>query len=211
STPNWNDMLDTSIRGLNKWAPLAAEFGVGFAIENHQDLGSEELLRYAEAAGRNVGICFDTGNPLAVGEDIVAFAKRVSGRVSHVHLKDYRVQFTDEGYRLVRCPIADGCAPFKVIEGILLSHHDHLTASLEPGALEARHVRLFTDEWWNGYPPRSARELGAAMRTARRNRLAEDEEYRTPWELHATGDEIVRYEKDVLKRSVDNMKQLGWL
>ena len=26
-------------------------------------------------------------------------------------LKDYRVQFTDEGYRLVRCAIGDGAVP----------------------------------------------------------------------------------------------------
>ncbi len=40
------------------------------------------------------------------------------------------------------------------------THSPSLTASLEPGALEVRHIRLFTPEWWIGYPPRAASELG---------------------------------------------------
>ena len=44
----------------------------------------------AEAAGANVGVVFDTGNPFAVGEDPVAFARRAAHRIRHVHLKDYR-------------------------------------------------------------------------------------------------------------------------
>jgi sugar phosphate isomerase/epimerase len=68
-----------------------------FALENHQDFGSEELVSMAEAAGDNVGITLDTGNPFAVGEDPVAFTRRAAHRVRHVHFKDYNAQFTDEG------------------------------------------------------------------------------------------------------------------
>ena len=66
----------------------------------------------------------------------------------HVHLKDYRVQLTDEGFRLVRCAIGDGAVPFPEMVAILAEHHETLPAVLEPGALEARHVRLFTPDWW---------------------------------------------------------------
>ncbi len=38
------------------------------------------------------------------------------------HLKDYRVQFTDEGYRLVRCAIGDGAVPFMAMFDILAEH-----------------------------------------------------------------------------------------
>ena len=36
----------------------------------------------------------------------------IAPHVRYLHLKDYRVQFTDEGYRLVRCAIGDGAVPF---------------------------------------------------------------------------------------------------
>ncbi len=88
------------------------------AIENHQDLGSDELMAFAEEAGPNVGIALDTGNPFAVAEDPVAFASRVAPRIRHVHLKDYVSQFTPEGFRLIRCAIGDGCVPLQEIADV---------------------------------------------------------------------------------------------
>src|SRR5439155_17341935 len=119
--------------------PAAASAGITIGIENHQDFGSAELMDFAEQAGENVGITFDTGNAFPVGEAPLDFARTVAPRVRHVHLKDYRVQFTDEGYRLVRCAIGDGAVPFREILDLLLADGRTLTAVLEPGALEARH------------------------------------------------------------------------
>ena len=55
---------------------------------------------------------------------------------------------------------------------ILAEHHAELPAVLEPGALEARHVRLFTPDWWRGYPPQTLEALAACLLAARRNRAA---------------------------------------
>jgi sugar phosphate isomerase/epimerase len=154
---------------------------------------------------------FDTGNPFSVGEDPVEFARRAGHRIRHVHLKDYIAQPTDEGYRLVRCAIGDGCVPFAEIATVLESHTPSLTASIEPGALESRHIRLFTSEWWDGYPPRSARELGSALRRLRRNRLEESADCRTPWERQAPGAELVEYEMGQVRRSVENLRAMGFM
>jgi hypothetical protein len=181
------------------------------AIEDHQDLGSEELVEISEAAGDHVGVVFDTGNPFAVGEDPVAFARRARHRIRHVHLKDYVAQPTDEGYRLIRCAIGDGCVPFTELAEVLRSDETPLTASIEPGALEARHIRLFTPAWWDGYPPRSARELGTALGRLRHNALAADADGRTPWERHAPGEDIVAYEKAQLDRSIVNLRAMGFM
>ena len=126
----------------------------------------------------------------------------------HVHLKDYRVLFTDEGFRLVRCAIGDGAVPFAALLDLLAAGGRMLTAVLEPGALEARHVRLFRPEWWSGYPAKPASALAACLAAARVNRLAEDADYRTPWEK---GDDaaIAGYELAMIRRSADNMRALG--
>jgi hypothetical protein len=84
-----------------------------------------------------------------------------------------------------------------------------LTASLEPGALQARHIRLFTEDWWRGYPPMDARRLAAALRAARVNRLGEDEDHRTPWERGERGEALISYERDMMLRSAANMRALG--
>ena len=118
----------------------------------------------AEAAGANVGVVFDTGNPFAVGEDPVAFARRAAHRIRHVHLKDYRAQFTDEGYRLVRCAIGDGAVPFGEISAVLSATGPALTASIEPGALEAGTSASSHPTGGSGY--RRARPPSSPQRSA---------------------------------------------
>ncbi len=207
----WAAMADHARRTVMAEASRIRQAGLTLGLENHQDLGSEELLAIAQAAGDHVGIVLDTGNPFAVGEDPVAFTTRVATHIRHVHLKDYRAQFTAEGVRLVRCPIGDGCVPLSEIAAILHAHGVTATASLEPAALDARHVRFFTDDWWRGYAPRQAREFGQAIARLRERRLDDDADYRTPWERRAPGAEIVAYEDADLERSVRNMRALGWM
>jgi hypothetical protein len=125
-----------------------------------------------------------------------------------VHLKDYRVQPTEDGFRLVRCAIGDGAVPLVEMAALLAEHHAVLPGALEPGALEARHVRLLTAEWWQGYPPLPASGLAACLRAAQRNALPPDADYRTPWER---GDDaaLVQYELDMIRRSAANMRAIG--
>jgi sugar phosphate isomerase/epimerase len=200
----WTAFVTHAAETLAREAPRAGEHGLTIAIEDHQDFGSEELVALAEAAGPNVGIVFDTGNPFAVGEDPVAFATRAAHRICHVHLKDYRARFTDEGYRLVRCPVGEGAVPFDEI-GTVLAARSPLTASIEPGALDARHIRLFTAGWWDGYPARDARELGAALGRLRRHQVWDTEPWTTPWERGASAAEIVEFELAQVRRSAANM------
>ena len=141
----------------------------------------------------------------------MAFVGRTADRIRHVHLKDYRAQFTDEGVRLVRCAIGDGCVPLQAMVRLLATHHTALTASLEPAALEARHIRFFTPDWWSGYGPRDAQELGQAIGRLRQRLIPESEDCRTPWERRASGDEIVAYEQAHLRRSVACVRAWGWL
>jgi 3-oxoisoapionate decarboxylase len=205
------EMVEHARATLRREAPRAADTGLTLAIEDHQDLGSEELLAIAEEAGSNVGVTFDTGNPFAVGEDPVEFARRAAARIRHVHLKDYRAQFTRQGFRLVRCAVGDGCVPFEEIAAALAAHAPSLTASIELGALDARHIRVFEPDWWNGYAPREARELAIALGRLQHHRIEADADHCTPWERLAPADATVEYERHQLRRSIENLRALGWM
>jgi 3-oxoisoapionate decarboxylase len=205
----WRTMLAHARSTLTRESGRVADAGLVLAIENHQDLGSEELVDLTERLGTHAGICFDTGNAFSVGEDPVAFARRAAHRIRHVHLKDYVAQFTPEGYRLVRCAIGDGAVPFREIAAVLDEQGTAMAASLEPGALEARHIRLFTGEWWSGYPARDAGELGVMLGRLWKARVADAADYRTPWERDETGDMLVEYEMTQIRRSVENVRALG--
>jgi 3-oxoisoapionate decarboxylase len=203
----WKSLVADVSAALADRGPRAADEGRTLAIENHQDFCSDELVASCERA-RGLGICFDTGNTFPVAEAPLDFTRRIAPHVVHVHLKDYRVQFTDEGYRLIRCAIGDGAVPLPAVLDELAKHHGKLTAVLEPGALEARHVRLLRPEWWNGYPPKSAEALAACLAAARINRLPDDADWRTPWER---GDdaEIEAFELAMIRRSAANMRAIG--
>jgi 3-oxoisoapionate decarboxylase len=203
----WKELV-AEVRGaLADRGPRAADEGRILAIENHQDFGSDELSQFCETT-RGLGICLDTGNTFPVAEAPLDFVRRVAPHVRHVHLKDYRVQFTDEGYRLVRCAIGDGAVPFVPMLDILAGQGRKLNAVLEPGALEARHVRFLRREWWSFYPPKSAPALAACLAAARVNRLADDADYRTPWE-RGEDSTIGDYELAMIRRSASNMRAIG--
>ena len=221
--PRWQQLIAHARETLNRESRRAADAGLQIAIENHQDFGSDELMAFAEEAGPNVGIALDTGNAFAVAEDPVAFAMRVAPRIKHVHLKDYVSQFTPEGFRLIRCAIGDGCVPLQEIADVFEDsaiplgsatprrEDTLLTASIEVGALDARHVRVFAPDWWAGYPTRPVGELRIALDRLKTKRLDDNAEYRTPWELNHSTSAIVDYELEQLRKSVANLKALGWM
>ncbi len=204
----WFELQHSIREGLGKYAPMAQAEGRILAIENHQDFGSEELVNFCREFGPAMGITLDTGNTFPVGEAPMDFVRRVAPLVRHVHFKDYRVQFTDEGYRLVRCAIGDGAVPLTNMMAEIAKFHPAMNAVLEPGALEARHIRFLTPAWWHGYKPMPAQDFAATLAAARVNRLADDADYRTPWE-RGVDHEIENYEIAMIRRSAANVRALG--
>ncbi|MEO8241993.1 MAG: TIM barrel protein [bacterium] len=205
--PKWAE-LNVAIRAaLAEWGPRAADEGRWLAIENHQDFGSAELVAFCEGT-RGVGITLDTGNAFPVLEAPLDFTVRAAPHVKHLHLKDYRVQFSTEGYRLVRCAIGDGAVPFAQLIPLLLQHNPDLNAVLEPGALEARHIRFLDPWWWEFYAPKSGEEVARCLAAAQVNKLADGADYLTPWEK-GEDSAIEAYELAMIRRSAATIKSLG--
>jgi len=204
----WPRIIADARAQLKTFARQAADLGIGVTLEDHQDLTSAELIEICGECGPNVGVCLDTGNPFSVGEEPVQFARAVAPLVRHLHLKDYRIYWSREGYRLARCPIGDGAVPFAEIAEVLRPYGP-LPASIEPGALSARHICLLDDAWWEHYPERSARGFAACVNLAREAAQPEGADWRTPWELEAGPDAVMLYEIDELANSVANLKEMG--
>lgn len=205
----WHQLVDSTWSKLAELAPMAAASGITIAIENHQDFTSRELVNFCVETGPNVGIVFDTANTFPVAESPLDFTRVIAPHVRYMHLKDYRVQFTTEGYRLVRCASGDGAVPYTEMMAILGEHHSSLPCAIEIGALEARHVRLFTPAWWRGYAPKEASALAAALLAAQRNRLPDDADYRTPWEKQEDGETLIAFELQQVRKSAQNLRALG--
>ena len=203
----WRPFLDTVLDGLRRCVEVAERAGVTLAVENHQDLASEELLWLHDSIdSAHFGITLDTANPLATAEEPLDYFRRVALAVRHVHLKDYQVWPSEEGYRLVRCAVGDGLTDFPALLKILGPPRPGLTMSLELGALEARHIRVLADDFWPDYPARSAAQLAAALAVVRANERTG--EWRTPYERKESAEAIAAYEDDQLARSVRYLQTL---
>lgn len=202
----WQRHLDATVQTLKQVAPLAEDAGVRIGVENHQDATSDDLIRLCEEVGSpNVGVTLDTGNPLAVAEDPVLFAERILPYLVHVHLKDYRMAATDEGYRLFHCPIGSGVVDFAALFRLFKAKPDVRT-HIEMAALGERHIRILADDYWANLAPE--RRISDELPVLRFWRNAEvDVEWRTPWE---TGDEAIlpQWEMERLLESIDNMRQV---
>jgi sugar phosphate isomerase/epimerase len=198
----WQPFLQEILVGLRGAMIIAERAGVNLAVENHQDLASEELLWLCESIeSPRFGITLDTGSTLATAEEPVEFAGRVAPYVKNVHLKDYQIYTYDEGYRLVRCPLGQGVVDFPTLFEILSETCPEVTMSIELGALEARLVRVLAEDYWIDYPPRSAAQFAHVLRFVLDNAKASGD-WRTPFELNEPTEAIIAYEDQQLDASL---------
>jgi sugar phosphate isomerase/epimerase len=205
----WLDLRQASAERLKEWRPIAEDLGVNIGLENHQDAGSDDLLWLCErVGGSRIGVTLDTGNPLAVGEEPLAFARRIAPILKNVHLKDYRIHRTPTGYRLVRCALGAGVIDFPALFDLVAREAPEATCSIELGATKARHIRLLEPEWWEHFPPRDVREVLPVLQLVAA-RGHDEEEWRTPHEQGAPDAACVAYELAQFRDSVTYLAGLG--
>ena len=198
----WQPFLQSVLTNLKEATAIAEKAGVNLAVENHQDLASEELLWLCESIGSShFGITLDAGNPLATAEEPLDYFKRVAPYVKNVHLKDYSIYLSEEGYRLVRCPLGQGVIDFPALFKILAVSCPDVTMSIELAALEARHIRVLADDYWPEYPPRSAAQLARVLRFVQANAKPVGN-WRTPFEHGESAENVIAYEQRQLAASL---------
>jgi len=207
---SWPERLSEIAERLRSVVGEAEEAGVSLAVENHQDLTSEELAGLCASAGSgSVGVTLDAVNPLAVAEEPLEFARRLGPLIKHVHLKDYLVYSTPEGYRLVRCPIGTGVLDVPGLFGLLAREAPGATVAVELAALEARHVRFMEEDFWRGYPARPFERVLPALRVRERRSRPPGEDWRTPWELGAGHEALAAYEMGQFEESLAFLRGIG--
>jgi sugar phosphate isomerase/epimerase len=205
----WAGYLTEIVRRLKAVRGLAEELGVAIGIENHQDMTSQELVAVCEEVGSpQVGVTLDAINPLAVGEDPLTFARRIMPYLKNVHLKDYYLYKTSEGFRLVRCAVGAGVLDVPPLLALCAAEAPEAKISIEIGAHDARHVRLLEDDFWSGYSPRRVEDVLPVLRLREAGARPVDEEWRTPWERGEQGDTVVSYE---MSQFVDSVAYLSGL
>jgi sugar phosphate isomerase/epimerase len=204
----WDAYRDEMRRRIVELRPDLEAHDLTLALENHQDATSDDLIALCEAGGERVGVTFDVVNPLAVGEEPFAFARKVGARIRNVHLKEYQIYPTPSGYRLVRCAIGQGVIDWPTMLALLREVAPGARRQIELAALYARHIRLLEDDWWAGFPSRDARELVPALRLLVRNARGADDPWQSPWERDASVEEVERWEREQFEESVRYLRSI---
>lgn len=201
----WEAHLSAVAARLRDVLPCAEALGVCIAVENHQDVGSADLLRLAELVdfSPSFGITLDTGNPLAVGEEPCAFTERIAPLIRHVHLKDYTLHFCPEGYRLVRCPAGAGIIDFSGILEFVSRSGNAPALSIEIAAQQTRTIPILQPDWWACYAERSLERFLPVLRLLWREGRPAGEPYGSAWELGADSATVCAEEWECVLQSVD--------
>lgn len=106
---------------------LAEQHGVVVALENHMDIFLEDLLEILKIDSPFLGICYDSGNFAAVGEDPLQALAALRERVACTHLKDTcpAGRFADApayglpGAEVHFCALGEGTLPLRQIVQML--------------------------------------------------------------------------------------------
>ena len=206
----WEPFLERRAARLREVLPYAEDLGVCLALENHQDATSADLLRLGEMVGHSpaYGVTLDTGNPLAVAEDPVAFTRRVAALVRHVHLKDYTLHFAPEGFRLVRCAAGDGVIDFAAILAIVRNNGHVLLPGIEIAAQQARTIPVLAPDWWACHAPAQKSHLLPVLDLLWKKGRPASEPHATAWERGEGSDQVKAEEWRVLRRSVAYFRDL---
>jgi sugar phosphate isomerase/epimerase len=206
----WEAYLANQIALLKQTRSLAEAHNVIIAPENHQDLDSHDLIRICdEVGGKHIGVTLDAVNPLAVAEEPIAFAHALGSRIVNVHLKDYVIYLTHEGYRLVRSTLGHGVLDVPALFAVLAEHAPTATCNIELAAINARHIRVLTPEWWQGYPRAYGIETIAPLwRYLADHVSTATDDWRTPWERNEDAIALGAYEESQFTNSVAYLRSL---
>lgn len=209
----WDSHLARTAARLRELLPLAEDLGLAIAVENHQDATSDDLLNLWDMVDRSpaYGVTLDAGNPLAVGEDPVEFARRLAPLLRHAHLKDYTIHFAPEGYRLVRCAAGDGVVDFPAILAILRNNGHAVLPGIEIAAQPTRTIPLLEPGWWECQLPTPATRLIPALRLLWEKGRPFDEPYSSAWERGEDSATVCAEEWDVLNRSISYFRSIAGL
>jgi sugar phosphate isomerase/epimerase len=210
AAPGWPEYLAEIRRRLIDLLPVLKDLNLVLALENHQDCTSDELLAFCEIDPDHIGVTLDVVNPMAVCEEPYAFANKVGPHIRDIHIKDYTVRSTPQGYRLVRAAIGQGVIDWPRMLALLREVAPNAALHIELAAIYARHIRVFEDEWWSSFPPRAMSEVVPALRFMQQHAVPDGVPWRTPWE--DDGDDAPeaanRYEMAQFAHSVQYLKMI---
>ncbi len=125
------------------------QYEIRLLIENHQDVTLQDIFEIVNEFGEHrIGINWDTGNSFPSGETIESFLKKSIPLIGNVHLKDYRIQLSKNGYVMHRCALGHGVVDFGFLIAELCRYKPNMPFTIELGAMNGREAMINHELYW---------------------------------------------------------------
>lgn len=206
--PRFRLQINDFVSEIQSFILLLKEAGIRLLIENHQDLGSYELLDIISRTSNEwVGVNWDIGNSLAVTETPEMFLNKTAEYIGNIHLKDYKLVRSEKGFGLVRCSLGDGVVDFRNLLKDINAKYGKIPMSIELGAQNTRFADIFVKQYWDEYPSLPVSEKIDFFKLIWSS-IDNLSDWRTPWEKGESEKEISDKEMIDLKKSVEFLRRI---
>lgn len=161
----FNEFAARGRRMLELAAPVAEQYRIPLAVENHKDQRNDERLALFEHIDSEyVGACMDTGNSFALLEDPIQTVRDFAPWAHSVHLKDQALQPDRDGFLLADIPLGQGGLDLKCMVELLKKAKPDIRFSLELITRDPLKVTCLTRKYWATFRSLPASDLARTLR-----------------------------------------------
>ncbi|MFC2081444.1 sugar phosphate isomerase/epimerase family protein [Bacteroidota bacterium] len=148
------------IRVMKAMRGPALDAGIKFAMENHGELRTEELLRIINETGTDIcGALFDPNNTVGVMDDPMRGLKMLGKHILCTSVRDFVVYETEEGATSQSTAIGQGLMDYKFYTNFLAEHCPGVPIHVETVGSAKRSIPFLKPEFWDGFPDVHSSEI----------------------------------------------------
>jgi sugar phosphate isomerase/epimerase len=162
---------ERAVQSLTWVEPIVARHQMSLAVENHKDWRAVELIEILKKLdSRNVGVCVDTGNNLALLEDPLEVVQALAPWALSTHLKDMAVSEYEDGFLLSEVRLGSGFVDLKRVVAILRQARPEIRFNLEMITRDPLKVPCLTPKYWATFETLPGRHLADTLALVRKQK-----------------------------------------
>ncbi len=193
---------------IKKCIRIIDKYKIRVLIENHQDVTLNDIFNLVDEFGsERIGINWDTGNSFPTGETVESFLDKSIEIIGNVHLKDYNIQLSNEGYVLHRCELGQGAVDFHYLINRLFTYNSNIPYTIELGAMNGREALVNNDLYWLHTKGVSNSEKQNLLNYINQKGI-NSSNIATLWEQKAHPDQIIKSEYSEVVNSIKYIKKI---
>jgi hypothetical protein len=160
-----------------------------------------------EFGSDRIGVNWDTGNSFPTGETVESFLEKSIHLIGNVHLKDYRIQSTSNGYIMHRCALGEGVVDFQYLLSTLIKYNTTIPLTIELGAMTGREAMFNNELYWTHTHGVTNEERSNLVDFINKH-VENDKIISTLWERKASPEIIFESEYSEVLNSINHIKNI---